>query len=130
MLHVPHVGRRVCDRGDRVKTYLCEICGAVIGENEFATEKDTLGLNLEERGGIQGESYSVCPQCGSDEYTEAEYCEHCKEPYPIRNVDEGICDDCLFRIKKDFSAELEGIFAKHESSYRKAANLAYDGKEL
>lgn len=57
---------------------VCTKCGYVASESDYDWIHVPENINLGELGCIR-ENRLCCPDCGSDEITEAQQCDHCKE---------------------------------------------------
>ena len=75
---------------------ICIACGHVFDE------RDTTAW-----WSPDGEYYSCCPRCGSDELDEAVLCEECGE-YTDAHAD-GLCDSCFSKRKEARPNALPGM---------------------
>lgn len=59
---------------------VCTNCGYVASESDDDWIRDTERINLGELG-CKVEHYRRCPECGSDDITESQKCDHCGEHF-------------------------------------------------
>jgi hypothetical protein len=77
-------------------------------DNVFMCNRCNTGFTLEEsaRWIGDGEAWTVCPNCGSDDYEEGEMCEVCREiDYPWK-MKHGVCEHCFQDAVSAFKAIL------------------------
>ena len=72
-----------------IKMYLCRDCYCSFDEPDKASDYVPYGE------GYADLKYCICPNCGSAEITEAAECEECGEAFPLDELTEGFCPDCL-----------------------------------
>jgi hypothetical protein len=78
-------------------------------DNVFVCNHCKTGFTLEdsERWICDGESWTVCPNCGSGDIEEGEMCEVCREiDYPWK-MKHGVCEHCFKDAVSAFKAVLE-----------------------
>ena len=73
-------------------TYICQECGYVFAHEEAAKR-------IEKHDEIPGGFYEVflaCPDCGSDDFEEADYCYECGKPVESgKLISSYYCPECL-----------------------------------
>lgn len=62
--------------------YYCEHCRSYFEEPNHRT--------------IDGETWGICPDCGSMDYDEAVKCAICGTYFPEDQAPDGVCEDCLY----------------------------------
>ena len=77
--------------------YICKKCGEIFDEPDV--------MRFVEHHGEYDEPWAVdyCPECGSDEFEEAECCSNCGEYFAEEDVYGGMCENC---VKDALTADL------------------------
>ena len=82
----------------------CKNCGCIFDDDEAKI--------VEERHGFRGgnaEEFMYCPNCNSDDFTEARQCEECGEWFSEDDLFGGaFCEECLdemYKADKDWFAD-------------------------
>ena len=78
--------------------YICLACGHIFEEGEEAHWKEECG---EYWGTPCYEEYTGCPICKGN-YEEAVKCEICGSEHLQRELNGGVCDECIDEYRKDF----------------------------
>lgn len=63
--------------------YVCNRCG------------ETFSLEEGRRRYLDGEPWTFCPNCGSDDIEEGERCKICREIHYEYELRSGVCEDCF-----------------------------------
>lgn len=71
--------------------YMCNECGRIFDEEDFAIEVET----LEYWGAPCEQSFTVCPYCAGGSFETAEECVICGAYKESDQVNHGVCLDCL-----------------------------------
>ena len=106
--------------GNIVSRYICRDCGSVFDYPATVWERHDW---LDDKPMIP--SCSVCPDCGSGNYTEALVCEYCQEEYSADDmVADLFCKICFEHIIKSrtdilraFAEENRDVFAEFAEEY-------------
>jgi NAD-dependent SIR2 family protein deacetylase len=82
-----------------VKYFYCEDCDELFSEEAAGTKSVYDGY---------GElDYYACPNCGSTELCDADYCEICGEPMAPTSAD--VCNDCTEALNKAWTNVVETV---------------------
>ena len=73
--------------------YICIHCGHHFEEPSNRYNK---------RWSDSDDSEQYCPNCGSEDFEEAEHCEECDEWFPVGTCANGICESCMEKHASDF----------------------------
>ena len=65
--------------------YYCNNCEEIFDVADYKEEK--------------GERINICPECGSEDFTDAGTCEMCSEPI---SPNEELCEDCRNYLQTEF----------------------------
>lgn len=84
--------------------YICRDCGSLFSTPSFKNRK------------------AVCPDCGSKNYTEAEYCKTCHS-YFIADGYTEYCPECIERAEEQLR---EAILQKVDADYIELLRSEYD----
>lgn len=74
--------------------YICNDCGEVFERPKFVFDE---GCGWDD----------FCPDCGGQDFSEAEECKVCHDVYPIRRMSaSGFCDECVAKAIGEFNEKL------------------------
>ena len=77
--------------------YICSDCGRSFDEPGYRVERE-VHAELDDRP-VRVLWYPICPECGGEDYTEADYCDYCDEPVSLDALIGGcLCGKCLKEI--------------------------------
>lgn len=86
--------------------YYCRDCGCIFDDHEAKI--------VEERHGFDfgpAEIWKYCPNCNSDDFTEAKQCEHCGEWFAEEDLLGSVfCEGCFNEMLEDKDWVAEQIF--------------------
>lgn len=92
--------------------YKCENCNHVFSDSEMGASEEKHYLDGQYAG---SEWFQCCPACGGD-FEEVKECENCNEYFPIDEVHDGFCVECLKKVLT-FNNFLDFCLANRESRY-------------
>ena len=74
--------------------YYCQDCGAVFSEEDLLVETvENRHWWLDDCPVERLTEYS-CPECGSNDVEEAEYCDYCGDAFRPEDLTDGVCARC------------------------------------
>lgn len=74
--------------------YYCQDCGAVFSEEDLLVETvENRHWWLDDCPVERWTEYS-CPECGSSDVEEAEYCDYCGDAFRPEDLTDGVCAKC------------------------------------
>ena len=77
--------------------YICNDCHAAFDEPGYRVERECHAW-LDDKP-VREECYPICPECGSENFEEADYCEYCGDVVRKTELIGGcVCEKCLEEI--------------------------------
>lgn len=77
--------------------YVCNRCG------------ETFSLEEGHRVNIDGENWTVCPSCRSDDIEEGARCKICRDIHFTFDLSHGVCKGCMQDAKDAYKSALESL---------------------
>ncbi len=104
--------------------YICRDCKKIFDVTSFMTSMDFWGGPFEVRT-------SHCPNCKSEDYSEAKECEVCGEYNDEEDLIGGVCEDCIEKCRHDVDMCAEiGMESREEIRLNSFLAAMFDEKDI